>query len=86
MYFECFVNIFSNFEYFLNKNLLKVNILFEYFEFDDVLIVDLMNILLLINKLNNDIMKIKLYTSFVDEYFLIVQIDLVLIEVFLSFH
>jgi hypothetical protein len=86
MYFECFVNIFSNYEYFLNKNLLKVNILFEYFEFDDVLIVDLMNILLLINKLNNDIIKIKLYTSFVDEHFLIVQIDLVLIEVFLSFH
>jgi hypothetical protein len=87
-----FENIFSNFEFLLNKNLLKINILFVYSAFDYILFVYLMNIVkkMIFKFTINDIRKIffqqNFYTLFLDEQFEIVVIDHSLIEVFWLFH
>ncbi len=92
MYFQLFENIFSNFEFLLNKNLLKINILFVYSAFDYILFVYLMNIVkkMIFKFTINDIRKIffqqNFYTLFLDEQFEIVVIDHSLIEVFWLFH
>jgi len=92
MYFQLFENIFSNFEFLLNKNLLKINILFVCSAFDYILFVYLMNIVkkMIFKFTINDIRKIffqqNFYTLFLDEQFEIVVTDHSLIEVFWLFH